>query len=111
MLRFFNKRIHNKKGFTLIELIVVIAILGILALLAVPRFLVTLENSREGTDEANRRAVASAAQVYFAEEGDFPADVDELVPNYLEAVPEPQATVNEGLELTIDGADGSVTWE
>ncbi|MGI6570282.1 MAG: type IV pilin protein [Caldicoprobacterales bacterium] len=39
MNKIFRKKL-NKKGFTLIELIVVIAILGILAVIAIPRFTV-----------------------------------------------------------------------
>ena len=67
MLRFFNKRIHNRKGFTLIELIVVIAILGILALVAVPRFAQVQKNARIDADKATANQIVNAAKVYIAD--------------------------------------------
>jgi len=67
MLRFFNKRIHNRKGFTLIELIVVIAILGILTAIAVPRFIGTMNNSKLRADQASARTIVSAIGVGEAE--------------------------------------------
>jgi len=58
------------------EIIVVIAILGALAALAIPRFTGVLENSQEKTDLANVRIVESAIELYQAEIGDMPASVD-----------------------------------
>ena len=78
----------NKKGFTLIELVVVIAILGILAALAIPRFTGTQLRAQERTHNANVRTIQSAVALFEAEEGALPADINELVTeNYLEAVP------------------------
>lgn len=74
--------LSNVQGFTLLELIVVIAILGALAALAIPIFQGVIENARKTTDEANIRIVESAVALYQAEEGPLPASVttfDELV--------------------------------
>lgn len=49
-----NKR--NKKGFTLAELLIVVAIIAVLVAIAIPTFTAQLEKSREGVDAANIRS-------------------------------------------------------
>ena len=56
----------NKKGFTLIELIVVIAILGILALFLVPSFLGYTKDAQKATCEANRHIIERSYTFYKA---------------------------------------------
>lgn len=72
MLKFFSKRLNNKKGFTLIELIVVIAILAILALIAIPRMGAFRSDAAKSTHNANVRALESAVTMYMAEKGKLP---------------------------------------
>lgn len=66
MLQFLY-RAKNKKGFTLIELIVVIAILGILALIALPRFAGIQEDARIGADIATSKQIISSARIFEAQ--------------------------------------------
>ena len=74
--------IKNRKGFTLVELVVVIAILGILAGLAIPRFM-------DARLVADLRTIESAESMYYAEKGQF-ATMKELVDNgYLAVEPIP----------------------
>ena len=47
----------NKKGFTLAELLVVVAIIGVLVAISIPIFTSQLEKAREATDQANIRAI------------------------------------------------------
>jgi len=80
MLRFFNKRIHNRKGFTLIELIVVIAILGILALIAIPRFAGFTDKAKLANDNQYAAIVSNSAVVLMAE-GFFKDDIAIAIAN------------------------------
>jgi len=56
----------SRKGFTLIELVVVIVILGILAAVAVPKFVDLSDKAKEQACKANRGAIASACTMYYA---------------------------------------------
>lgn len=53
----------NKKGFTLAELLIVIAIIAILIAIAIPTFSGALENAKRQTDHANMRNAYAMAQV------------------------------------------------
>ena len=59
----------NKKGFTLAELLIVVAIIAVLVAIAIPVFNTQLEKSRETTDVANlRSAYAEAVAKYLTNE-------------------------------------------
>ena len=63
-----------KKGFTLIELMIVVAIIGILAAIAIPKFADLINKSKEGATKGSLASVRSAIQVYYGDnEGWFPA--------------------------------------
>lgn len=54
----------NNKGFTLAELLIVVAIIAVLVAIAIPIFTTQLEKSREMTDIANLRSAYAAGTVY-----------------------------------------------
>ncbi len=64
MMKFMNKKL-TKKGFTLAELLIVVAILAILVAVSIPIFTSKLHDAKDSTDLANERAAKAAAVVEY----------------------------------------------
>ncbi|MEW6557247.1 MAG: type II secretion system protein [Elusimicrobiota bacterium] len=75
-------------GFTLVELMVVIAIVGTLAAIAVPRFADLMRKAREGSTKGNLGVLRSCIRIYYARnEGEFPSNLAGLTTQYIEELP------------------------
>jgi type II secretion system protein G len=77
----------NNKGFTLVELMVVVVIIGILVAIAVPVYNASQARAKKNACEANIRILKSAIQQYYLDTETALTNLDGLVPNYLESIP------------------------
>ena len=62
-------KLNNKKGFTLAELLIVVAIISVLVAIAIPVFTTQLEKSREATDVANVRSAYATLVTKYLDDG------------------------------------------
>jgi prepilin-type N-terminal cleavage/methylation domain-containing protein len=61
----------NRRGFTIIELLVVVVIVGLLATIAVPKFASTKDKSKMASVRSDLRNVLTAQEAYFADNNAF----------------------------------------
>jgi general secretion pathway protein G len=81
------------KVFTLIELMIVVAIIGILAAVAIPRFADMLEKAREGATKGNVGALKSAISIYYGDNtGVWPGDLSTAFVKYMDRIPPVKVT-------------------
>lgn len=82
------RRTDSTRGFTLIELVVVMATIALLLTLAVPRYFHTLDNGRVTVQRQNLATIRDAIDKFYGDQARYPASLDELVQKrYLRAVP------------------------
>lgn len=100
--------LRNNKGFTILELLIVVAVIAIIAAIAVPSFIGKIDKSKDSADLAEINAVQKAVALYYVDNGNYPTlqgvdtslsqpqpvdgssqnvDFSKLVPNYLASLP------------------------
>lgn len=73
---------YNQRGFTLIELMLVVAIISALGALVVPRFTVSQEAARTARVQADLRTIETAIVMFEVDVGKLPASIDDLTSAY-----------------------------
>lgn len=89
------KRFHkNQKGFTLVELMVVVVIIGVLVAIAIPIYNQVTRRAEIGACHANQRTIDGAALMFEVDTGGRPVTVAAMVPAFLNPEPTCPGTGN-----------------
>ena len=84
------RKLFGKGGFTLVEIMIVVAIIGLLAAIAVPNFMRARENAQTNACIANLKQISGAITLWALDENKSSSDVvtlADLVPDYIKGTP------------------------
>jgi general secretion pathway protein G len=99
---------RTRRGFTLIELIVVMAIVALLVSIAAPRYFHSIERARENTLRSSLHVMRDAIDQFESDKGRYPESLDELVEaRYLRSVPVDPMTDSASTWVVVAPADAS----
>ena len=111
-----NKTIRFSRGFTLVEIMIVVVIIGLLAAMAIPAFQKVRANSQDKAVLNNMRQLSAAADQYFLENGTSTAAIASLVGSsaYIKALntvanENYPAAYTQGITITVTSIAGART--
>lgn len=103
-----KSRRGTARGFTLMELVVVMTVIGLLLTLALPRYLDTIDRGKEKVLERNLALMREAIDRYYGDQGRYPDRLEDLVTKrYLRAIP-PDPFIENATWVVIAPSDPSL---
>lgn len=109
-MKTLRKKIRNKKGFTLAELLIVVAIIAVLVAVSIPIFTTQLEKARDATTVANLRAAYAEATVQILDEtvnaGNAATKKVTITGVVCETTDDDLGAGEENLDFSVTGIDG-----
>ena len=106
-----HRPLTTNRGFTLIELMIVMTLIGILAAIAQPQFHQYTVRAREAVLKENLFTLREVIDQYYGDKGKYPDDLQELVDNrYIRQVPEDPFTKSAETWVTVppDTGEGGI---
>jgi prepilin-type N-terminal cleavage/methylation domain-containing protein len=101
---------RGTRGFTLVELLVAVMVLGLLSVVALPSYLVSINGSRQISANANARSLASAIQATLARTGKYGTALSSYENDLGGSIPvNPCTGTSSGYTLTATGSTLSVS--
>ena len=103
-MRLKNPIRQRESGFTLVELMIVMLIIGVLAAVAIPSFISSIRNAKEAALKEDLHVLRDAIDSYTMDKNKAPQSLDDLVQNgYLKSIPE--APMTHSRETWVTGSD------
>jgi general secretion pathway protein G len=98
----------GRRGFTVIELLVVLAVMALLLSVAAPRYVQHVDHARETALRHDLHAMRDAIDKFYTDQGRYPKELAELVQRrYLRAIPVDPVTERQGTWVVVPGRAGS----
>ncbi|TYP51614.1 type II secretion system protein [Thermosediminibacter litoriperuensis] len=105
--------IVEERGFTLLELLIVVAIITLIGTIAIPSVSELLKDSKTKIGEANAAILKNALEMYYTDKGNYPTDADKLkealVPKYLDGKSWEKMTEQFTINYSYDGEKYDLT--
>lgn len=98
----------GKRGFTLIEIMIVMSIIALLLTIALPRYFGSIDKSKDVALKENLKVLRLSLDRFYADKGRYPQNLEEIVENrYLRSVPFDPVTESQNTWMLIPSTDAN----